>query len=101
MKRKVRPSSQDSIQARISKVAAAILEEREAQGLSRADVARAAGTTRESVRNAEIGHAAPSLPMLLAICDGLGIAPAELFELAGEGAGVSPSEKIGCPKGGE
>lgn len=101
MRDKIRPSSRGSIQERISKIAAAIAAEREAQGLSRADVARAAGTTRESMGNAERGRAAPSLPMFLAICDGLGIAPAELLELAGEGVGVSPSEQLGCPKGGE
>ncbi len=61
---------------------------RAAAGLTQADLAAAAGVTRQTVVAVEAGDYAPSVYLALAICDRLGRSVEELFgqESSGRGA---------------
>jgi transcriptional regulator with XRE-family HTH domain len=56
-----------------------IKELREARGMPKAELARRAGTTRNTLYRIESGRTSPSSPMIEQIAHGLGVVPGDLY----------------------
>lgn len=71
----------------------AVRQAREALGISRAELARAAGSCPDVLADLEHGRSRPSLDLLARLAACLGLRPSELLQRAEHAAGTLPEEE--------